>query len=94
MAKSKTFWLARAKRHDYYDGKVEEYADIQIFSKKPKALKDPWTFVSEEGKTTKITDIYFDRNTNDYDMCPDYFKKMTGLDVPYGKAIKVKLVLA
>ena len=94
MAKVKTFWLARAKRHDYYDGKVEEYADIQIFKTKPKAQKDPWTFVSEEGKTSKVTDIYFDKAGADFDMCPDYFKAVTGLDVPYGKPIKVKLVLA
>ena len=94
MAKAKTFWLARDKRHDYYDGKVEEYSDVLAYRKKPKAQKDPWTFVSEEGKTTKITDIYFARSDASFDMCPDYFKAVTGLDVPFGKPIKVKLVIA
>ncbi len=93
MAKSKTFWLARDKRHDYYDGSVEEYSDIKVFHKKPKALKDPWTFVSEEGKTSKVVDIYFDNGKADYDMCPDYFEGVTGLKIPYGKATKVRLTL-
>ncbi len=91
MAKAKTFWLARDKRHDYYDGKVEEYSDILVYTKKPKAQKDPWAFVSEDGKSTPITDINFSRGDAAFDMCPDYFKGVTGLDIPYGKAVKVRL---
>ncbi len=90
---AKTFWLARDKRHDYYDGKVEEYSDIRVYQKKPKAQKDPWDFVDREGKTTKVIDIYFQSGNSNFDMCPDYFKAVTGLDVPYGKAVKVRLDL-
>lgn len=93
MAKARTFWLARDKGHDYYDGKVEEYSDILAYRKKPKALKDPWSFVSEEGVTTELVDIRFNRADAAFDMCPDYFKHLSGLDIPYGKAIKVQLVI-